>query len=72
MRVDIKDQKFRITFSNLNLSWPASYDRTFGAQPAHDGPIVNKGDLDAVRPGLLKFGDKLLASFGKDKGKGNW
>ena len=72
MRVDIKDQKFRLTFSNLHLSWPASYNRTYGAQPGHDGPIRNQSDLDAVRPVLLKFGDQLLTSFGKDKGKSNW
>ena len=72
MRVDIKDQKFRLTFSNLNLSWPPSYNRTYGAQPGHDAPIVNKSDLDTVRPVLLKFGDQLLASFGKEKGKSNW
>lgn len=72
MRVDIKDQKFRLTFSNLYLSWPPSYDRRYGAVPGHDAPITTKSHLDAVRPVLLKLGDQLLASFGKDKGKSNW
>lgn len=72
MRVDIKDQKFRLTFSNLNLSWPASYNSTFGAQPAHDGPIASQSDLDAIKPELLKLGDQLLLSLGKEKNKSNW
>lgn len=72
MRVDIKDQKFRLTFSNLHLSFPPSYDRTFGAQRGYDGPINRQSDLDAARPVLLKFGDQLLASFGKEKGKSDW
>ena len=72
MRVDIKDYKFRLTFSNLHLSWPPSYNRTFGAQSGHDGPISTQGDLDAVRPVLLKFGDEILASLGIEKGKKDW
>ena len=72
MRVDIKDQKFRLTFSNLHLSWPPSYNTTFGVQSGHDGPIRTQSDLDAVRPELLKFGDQLLFSFGKEKGKSDW
>jgi hypothetical protein len=72
MRVDIKDQKFRLTFSNLRLSWPSSYNRTYGAQPGYDGPIRTQGDLDTIKPELLKFGDQLLASFRKNKGKSDW
>ena len=72
MRVDIKDQKFRLTFSNLHLSWPPSYNRTFGAQAGHDGPISTQSDLDAVKPELLKFGDQILASLGKEKSKKDW
>jgi hypothetical protein len=72
MRVDIKDQKFCLTFSNLQLSWPPSWNSTFGAQPGHEGPLNYKDDLDAVRPELLKFGDQLLASLEKAKSKSNW
>jgi len=72
MRVDIKDRKFRLTFSNIRLSWPPSYNRTYGAQPGYDGPIGNKNDLDAVRFELLKFGDQLLSSFDKEKGESDW
>ncbi len=72
MRVDIKDQKFRLTFSNIRLSWPPSYSSTLGAQPGHDGPVQNQGDIDTIKPKLLKFGDQLLASFNKDRKKSDW
>jgi len=72
MRVDIKDQKYRLTFSNLHLSWPPSYNSTFGVQAGHDGPISTQGDLDLVKPELLKFGDEILASLGKESVKNDW
>jgi hypothetical protein len=72
MRVDIKDQKYRLTFNSLRISWPPSYNNTFGAQPGHEGPIATQGDLDSVKPVLLKLGDQLLASLDNDKAKSNW
>jgi len=72
MRIDIKQQKFRLAFSNIHISWPASYDRTFGAKPAYNGPINTQSDIDAIKPKLLAFGDQLLASFDKEKNKSNW
>ena len=72
MRVDIKDQKFRLTFSNLRLTWPPSYNRVFGAQSGLDRPLATRGEFNAARPALLKFGDQLLASLSKDKKKDKW
>ena len=72
MRVDIKDQKFRLTFSNLHVSWPPSYSRTYGAIPGNNVPIGTRNTLDAVRPRLLNLGDQLLDSLGKEKGKTDW
>ncbi|MCP3943533.1 MAG: DUF4468 domain-containing protein [Desulfobacteraceae bacterium] len=72
MRVDIKDQKFRLTFSNIHLSWPPSYNATFGAQPGYNGPVRTQGDLDAIKPKFLKFGDALLASFKTNRQKSDW
>lgn len=60
LRVDIKDQKFKLTFSNIKLSWPPSYNSTFGAQSGHDGPVSQQGDLDAIKPKLLDFGNELI------------
>ena len=67
MRVDIKDQRFRLTFSNIRLSWPPAPGRT-----SYDGPVGTQRAVDAIRPVLLRFGDQLLAALGKEKGKGNW
>jgi hypothetical protein len=62
MRVDTKDQKFRLTFSNLRLTWPPSSN-----YPAADGPMVQRGQLDAVRPKLLAFGPGILESMSSNK-----
>lgn len=68
MRVDIKDQKFRLTFTNLHLKWAAIYQ----TRTAYDGPIKRQADFDTVKPVLLKFGDQIIASFGKDTIKSDW
>jgi len=55
MQIDIKDEKFRLTFSNVKLSWPPSYSATVGSSPAYDGAIRNIGDLNAIKPKLLSL-----------------
>jgi len=71
MRVDMKDDKFKITFSNIKLSWPASYSSGISS-PAYDGPVNSQGDMDAIKPALLKFGDEILASINSSKSKSDW
>jgi hypothetical protein len=66
MRIDIKDQKFRLTFSNIRLVWPDAPGR-----PAYDGPPNQRG-MDPIRPALLKFVDEIIASMGKNKDKSDW
>lgn len=68
MRVDTKDQKFRLTFTNLRLKWDAQYK----GRAAYDGPIGRQADFDTIKPVLLNFGDKIIASFGKDTIKSDW
>ena len=72
MRVDMKDQKFKLTFANIRLTWPPSYDRTFGAQSGHDAPISNQGTMDEIKPKLLNFGDELATSIRKNSASKNW
>lgn len=72
MRTDMKDNKFRLTFSNIQLSWPPSYSSTFGAQPGYTGPVNSRNDLEKIRPELLKFGDQVRSSIGKAKTTTNW
>jgi hypothetical protein len=67
MRVDIKDQRFRLTFSNLRLSWP-----TVPGRPSYDGPFGSESSLNDAKNALLLFGDQMLASFTRDKKKDDW
>lgn len=71
MRVDMKDQKFKISFSNIKLSWPAKYSSGISS-PAYDGPVNSQGNMDVIKPALLKFGDDILASINSSKSKSNW
>ena len=71
MRIDTKDGKFRQTFTNLQLSWPARYD-SLGYHAPYRGPIVTQGDLDTVKPILLEMGNQIKSAIGQEKVKENW
>ena len=66
MRVDIKDQKFKISFSNIKLSWPASSSSGI-ISPAYDGPINLQDDMNKIKPVLLKFADDIMTSMNSNK-----
>jgi hypothetical protein len=72
MRVDVKDQRFRLTFSNLRLTWPPSYNATLGAQPGHDAPLTQRGDIEAVKAKLSAFGSQILASMSANRKASDW
>jgi hypothetical protein len=63
MRVDVKDRRFKLLFSDLLVSWPPSPSRPSGAQPANHGPVQNRADLYNIKTQLLGFGDEILASM---------
>jgi len=69
MKVDIKDQRFRLTFSNIELDTPGSPQ--FGLPPSRS-PVRRKVDLDRIRPELLKFGDQISAAIRAGKLKSDW
>ena len=71
MRVDIKDGKFRQTFSNLRISWPARRD-SLGYHKAYEGPVATQGDLNKIKPKLLKMGDQIANAIKKSKGETKW
>lgn len=71
MRTESKDGRFRLTFTNIHLAWPASYASGIST-PAHDGPLNQRSDLDKIRPELLKFGEQLVASMGKARNSDDW
>ncbi len=73
MRVDVRDEKFRLTFSDLQLAWQASYNTLSGMQPANRGsPLAAQNDLDLVRPALLAFGEEIKASLTRQKASSDW
>jgi hypothetical protein len=64
MRTDIKDQKFRLTFTNL---------RVFGTDRGlYDGPIGRESSFNDVKDKLSDFGNQMLESFKKEKRNDNW
>lgn len=71
MKVEAKDERFRMTFSNLRLTWPPSYN-SLGAQPGHEGPISTQGDLNKVKPVLLKMGDDIAAFIKSSANNSEW
>jgi hypothetical protein len=71
MRIDTKDGKFRQTFSNLQLSWPARMD-SLGYHSAYRGPINTQGDLDRIKPALLEMANQIKFAMGQEKVKEDW
>jgi hypothetical protein len=71
MRVDTKDEKFRLTFSNLRISWPPRVD-SLGYHSAYEGPINLMSNLNVIKPKLLEFGDQIASSITGSKGKETW
>jgi len=71
MKIDVKDDKFRLTFSNLGLAWPSRRDSS-GFHPAHEGPLRQQGDYDVIRPVLLKYGEDIKASLAQSSTSDKW
>ena len=68
LRVDMKDQKFKIAFTNMSWSTPAS-----NTSPAYNNvPLSSKGEIEEVKIALDKISDELRASITKEKAKKDW
>lgn len=61
MRVEAKDDKFRLTFSNLEL-----------VTPRLDSPMTSKRQIDGAKGILGGYGDAIKASLGKDAARAEW
>jgi hypothetical protein len=66
MRVDARDDKFKVTYSNLTLSWPP-----FKETSGFEGP-VDQSYMGQVRPALLKLAHALKKSIAGEKPTENW
>lgn len=71
MKVDVKEDRFRLSFTNLKLKWPPTVN-SLGAQRGYEGRINSRGDFETIKPALLKIGDDLLAFFKKDSKDSDW
>lgn len=61
MRVDIKDQKFKLSFSQITLVIPGTMN---GFPPPRA--------FVEIKPALLAYGDRILASMHKSSNKSEW
>jgi hypothetical protein len=62
LRVDMKDQKFKVTLSNMTSFYPTG-----------ENMALWKHDIDeAARPALAKLGEQLKATIEKEKSSSNW
>ncbi|ABW68752.1 DUF4468 domain-containing protein [Desulfosudis oleivorans] len=57
MRIDVKDNKFRLSFSNLQIS----------AQGYAEQPIYYQAHVDKIKPVLLAFGDEIITALNQNK-----
>ncbi len=72
MRVDVKNNKFRITFMNLGLYSPPYYNAWIGSQPAYERSLTNQAQFDVVKPKLLAFGDEIKLYVEQNSKKKDW
>jgi hypothetical protein len=61
MRIDMKEEKFRLTFSNLSQH-----------SPKYDGPLTNTGQIEKAKPKLFAIGDDIAKAIAKPKSADNW
>ncbi|MBC3934720.1 DUF4468 domain-containing protein [Undibacterium sp. CY7W] len=69
MRVDIKEEKFRLSFINITISTPAKATSGGGVLPAYSGPVWNQADMQKIKVKLEGFGDSILNSVTSSKAK---
>ncbi len=72
MRIDVKNNKFRITFMNLGLYSPSSYSVWTGRIQGYEGPLTNQAQFDVVKPKLLAFGDEIKLYIERNSKKKYW
>lgn len=71
MKVDMKDNKFKVTFTNIRISTTAS-TTMYGTFPASEREIWQQSDYDLIKPILLNFGNDIKTSLAKNTKADNW
>lgn len=70
MRVDIKEERFRCTFSNIAIEWPATYG-AYG-HPAGGRSIFYEQEFERVSNALLSIPLEIERSIKRSKTKDSW
>lgn len=71
LRFEAKDERFRLTFTDIRIQWPARFANGV-TQPAFDGPVRTQKDMDKIRPQLLLMGKGIQASMTASASSDNW
>lgn len=71
MKVEAKNGRFRLTFSNVLMSYPP-YNNMGVHRPGYDEPVATKEDMDNVRAKLLEFGPQIAAGVKAIQAPSNW
>lgn len=70
-QVDVKEGKFRISFTNLSIYSPASFNSGV-TYPSREWKLYDREDYIKLKPILLKQGDSIKASFNGKAFDKNW
>jgi hypothetical protein len=71
MRVETKEGRFRVTFTNIHLAWPARYSSGISTA-ASDFPVRRQKDIEIIRPKLLEMGEAVKAAVIRNENSSNW
>lgn len=72
MKEEIKEQKARISFENLKISWPSSYAQFLGHIPAGEQPLQYQGDLDGAKENFSIMTKDLQTYILRSSKDNNW
>lgn len=67
MRVDMKNERFRITFSNLTIHYPPT-----SGVGSFDTPVQFQVQKERLEPLLLAYGDSILDTIKKTRDTADW
>ena len=71
MRLDVKNEKFRLIFNDLKMFCPEK-DPGVYYQQDQMSPPVTRGDLDAIKAELLNFGDRIVKQLKNARAQNDW
>lgn len=71
LKIDTKTDRFRTTFSNVKITWPASVHNGI-ASPAREVPISSKKDREKISAALLALGSDIQKSLANPAFNDDW